>query len=83
MDSYSEYVASASAASQFLRSIFAFAFPLFAPALYARLGYGWGNSTLAFIMLAFGVPGPFLIWGVGARLRRIGKVKAIGKPFLA
>jgi MFS family permease len=73
MESYKEYVASANAASQFLRSIFGFCFPIFAPALYDRLGYGWGNSTLAFIMIGFGVPAPFIIWKYGARLRDIGE----------
>jgi len=43
MESYKEYVTSANAASQFLRSIFGFCFPIFAPALYDRLVYGWGT----------------------------------------
>ncbi|BCS29603.1 MFS transporter [Aspergillus puulaauensis] len=83
IESYKEYVASANASSQFLRSIFGFCFPIFAPALYARLGYGWGNSTLAFIMIGFGLPGPFIIWRFGARLREKGKKRAEGKTFLA
>lgn len=83
MESYKEYVASANASSQFLRSIFGFCFPIFAPALYNRLGYGWGNSTLAFIMIGFGVPAPFVIWTYGARLRDKGKQRAKGKVFLA
>ncbi|RAK99933.1 major facilitator superfamily transporter [Aspergillus ibericus CBS 121593] len=73
MESYRDYVASASAASQFLRSIFAFCFPLFAPALYNHLGCGWGNSVLGFIALRFEVPEPFLIWFYGARLREVGR----------
>ena len=72
MESFREHVASATAASQFLRSIFAFCFPLFAPALYKSLGYGWGNSTIAFVFLALGVPGPFILWTFGARLRAKG-----------
>ncbi|KAL4781127.1 major facilitator superfamily transporter [Aspergillus varians] len=83
MDSYLEFVASANAASFFVRSIFAFCFPIFAPALYDRLGYGWGNSMLAFIMIGFGVPAPFLVWIYGARLREIGRQRAKGKVFLA
>ena len=43
MESYKEYVTSANAASQFLRSIFGFCFPIFASALYDRLVYGWGT----------------------------------------
>ncbi|KAL2181144.1 major facilitator superfamily domain-containing protein [Thermothelomyces heterothallicus CBS 202.75] len=38
----------------FLRSIAGFAFPLFAPLMYRSLGYGWGNSFLAFVSLALG-----------------------------
>ncbi|CAG8890149.1 unnamed protein product [Penicillium egyptiacum] len=83
MESYREYVASANASSQFLRSIFGFCFPIFAPALYDRLGYGWGNSALAFILIGFGVPAPFIIWVYGARLRAKGKQRAKGKVFLA
>lgn len=83
MESYREYVASANASSQFLRSIFGYAFPIFAPALYNRLGYGWGNSILAFIMLGFGAPAPCLIWTYGARRREECKQRAKGKGFLA
>ncbi|KAF7588256.1 hypothetical protein BBP40_005942 [Aspergillus hancockii] len=83
MESYREYVASANASSQFLRSIFGFCFPLFAPALYDRLGYGWGNSTLAFILVGLSAPAPFIIWFYGARLREMGKRRARGKQFLA
>jgi MFS family permease len=73
MESYREYVASAAAASQFLRSIFGFCFPLFAPALYSSLGYGLGNTTLSVVFLALGIPGPFILWFFGARLRAMGK----------
>ncbi|KAK5704727.1 hypothetical protein LTR17_021641 [Elasticomyces elasticus] len=73
MESYREYVASGAAASQFLRSIFGFCFPLFAPALYMRLGYGTGNTTIALVFLALGIPAPFILWFFGARLRAKGK----------
>jgi MFS family permease len=74
MDSYLEYVASASAASQFLRSLAGFAFPLFAPKMYENLGYGWGNSLLAFVFLTIGVPAPVILWRYGAKLRMKGKM---------
>ena len=74
MESYREHVASATAASQFLRSVFGFCFPLFAPALYTSLSYGWGNTTIALVFLALGVPGPFVLWVWGARLRAKGAV---------
>lgn len=73
MDAFREYIASASAASQFLRSIAGFAFPIFAPAMYHRLGYGWGNSLLALTFIVLGWPAPFLLWRFGATLRAKGK----------
>ncbi|KAF7186204.1 putative transporter [Pseudocercospora fuligena] len=72
MESYREYVASAAAASQMLRSVFGFCFPLFAPALYARLGYGFGNTTIALVFVALAFPGPLVLWFFGARLRAYG-----------
>ena len=73
MDSFKTYIASASAASQLLRSIAGFAFPLFAPSMYQRLNYGWGNSLLAFIFIAIGIPAPLILWKFGAKLRAMGK----------
>lgn len=73
MDSFPKYVASANAASQFLRNIAGFAFPIFAPSLYLVLGYGWGNALLAFLFLAIGVPAPLILWKFGAKLRGMGK----------
>lgn len=69
IDSYPDHTSSASAASQFLRSLTAFGFPLFAPTMYSALGYGWGNSTLAFIAIGVLVPAPLFIWAYGPRLR--------------
>jgi hypothetical protein len=43
---------------------------LFAPKVYSSLGYGWGNTTIAFIALAIGIPGPLLIWKFGPELRK-------------
>ncbi|KAH9886195.1 major facilitator superfamily transporter [Xylariomycetidae sp. FL2044] len=72
-EAYRKYVASASAASQFLRSIAGFAFPIFAPVMYGGLGYGWGNSILALTFVVIGWPAPFLLWQYGAKLRAMGK----------
>jgi len=69
IDAYAEHVSSAQAAMQFWSSMAAFAFPLFAPALYKALGYGWGNSTLAIIYLVIGVPAPVVLWVWGPKLR--------------
>ncbi|KAJ5713755.1 uncharacterized protein N7483_010936 [Penicillium malachiteum] len=75
MEAYPEYTGSAGAAQQFMRSLTAFSFPLFAPKMYATLGYGWGNSTLAFLGLFVGLPAPWLLWHYGALLR--GKTKRL------
>lgn len=72
IDSYPDHTGSASAASQFLRSLTAFGFPLFAPKMYQVLGHGWGNSTLAFVAIAIGIPAPLGIWWYGPRLRAKG-----------
>ncbi|KAG0652520.1 Asparasone A synthesis mfs2 [Hyphodiscus hymeniophilus] len=69
IDTYPDHTSSASAASQFLRSLTAFGFPLFAPKTYAALGYGWGNSLLAFLAIVIGIPAPLLVWLYGPRLR--------------
>jgi MFS family permease len=69
IDSYPDHTSSASAATQFLRSMTAFGFPLFAQKMYSVLGYGWRNSTLAFAGLAIGIPAPLLIWYSGPKLR--------------
>jgi hypothetical protein len=42
---------------------------LFAPKVYSSLGYGWGNTTVAVIALAIGIPAPLLVWKVGPGLR--------------
>ncbi|KAI0907471.1 major facilitator superfamily domain-containing protein [Ustulina deusta] len=70
IDAYPEHTSSAIAATQFLRSLTAFLFPLFAPSLYRVLGYGWGNSTIAFVSLVLALPAPFVIWRYGAKLRQ-------------
>ncbi|CAJ2507549.1 Uu.00g087350.m01.CDS01 [Anthostomella pinea] len=69
IDAYPEHTSSAAGAKQFLRSMTAFLFPLFTPVMYNALGYGWGNSTLAFAGLVLGLPAPLIIYFYGARLR--------------
>lgn len=69
MDAYPEHVSSAEAAGQVLRSLLAFAFPLFSNNLYEALGYGWGNSLLAFLSIGITLPATAILWYYGARLR--------------
>jgi MFS family permease len=54
LDAFEKYTASATAASQALRMMAGFAFPIFAPVMYKQLGWGWGNSTLALISVDSG-----------------------------
>lgn len=70
VDSYTRYAASAVGAATVLRSLAGFGFPLFAPYMYAKLHYGWGNSLLAFIAIVLGMPAPFLLWKYGEKLRK-------------
>lgn len=44
------------AATSCLRSLAGFGFPLFAPAMYAKLGYGKGNTVLACLAIILGCP---------------------------
>lgn len=69
MEAYPEHTSSAGGATQFLRSLTAFLFPLFAPRMYKVLGYGLGNTTIGLIGLAVGLPAPLVIWYYGAKLR--------------
>ncbi|KAF6792323.1 MFS multidrug transporter [Colletotrichum musicola] len=68
-----EHAASANAAARMLSNILGFAFPIFAPQLFSQLGYGWGNSLLAFVFMALGLPAPLVIWLWGSRLRSLVK----------
>lgn len=69
MDAYPEHVSSASAATQVLRSLLAFAFPLFSSNMYQALGYGWGNSLLAFLSIGVALPVTGILYRFGATLR--------------
>ena len=44
------------AAVSCLRSVAGFVFPLFAPAMYAKLGYGKGDTVLACLAIGLGCP---------------------------
>jgi MFS family permease len=73
LDEFGEYGASAGAACRMLSYSLAFVLPIFAPDLYMTLGYGWGNSTLAFTTLALGLPAVAALWLWGGQLRAIGR----------
>jgi hypothetical protein len=76
VDTYPRYTASASSASTILRSLSAFAFPLFAPSLFENLGYGMGGTVIGCISACLGIPAAILLWKFGAKIRAISKYAA-------
>lgn len=68
VDSYTVYAASATGACTIIRSLCGALIPLSANPLFERLGYGWGNSLLAFIALG-GVPVAMVLFRYGNRIR--------------
>ncbi|EPQ58477.1 MFS general substrate transporter [Gloeophyllum trabeum ATCC 11539] len=61
MDAYHIYFASAIAATVVLRSMGAFAFPLFCPLMYKKLGDQWACSVFGFLALLC-TPMPYLFY---------------------
>ncbi|KAK4547242.1 hypothetical protein LTR36_000897 [Oleoguttula mirabilis] len=64
-DAYPEVAASVLAGNDFMRSSFGAGFPLFATAMFKKLGVDWASSLLAFLSIAF-IPIPFLLYKVSA-----------------
>lgn len=71
------HAASANAAARVLSNILGFVFSIFAPRMYSRLGYGWGNSVLGLVFIGLGWPVPILLWQWGAKLRSLGREKTV------
>lgn len=69
VDAFS-YAASALSAASVFRSLLGFAFPLFGQQMYAKLGYGGGNSLLAGLSIVIGIPFPIWIWFKGEEIRK-------------
>ncbi|CAE7091513.1 unnamed protein product [Rhizoctonia solani] len=61
VDSYPLYAASCLAANGIMRSVVAFAFPLFIPHLFEKAGDQWGSMFCAFLALVC-VPIPFILY---------------------
>lgn len=68
IDTFSEYSASAVAVNTFLRSIFAGCFPIFANAMFHKLGTAWAFSLLGFVAVAL-IPIPFVFYIYGPQIR--------------
>ncbi|CAN6601665.1 probable drug/proton antiporter Yhk8p [Trichomonascus vanleenenianus] len=80
VDTYRIYAASAVAAASSLRSLCGFAFPLFAPSMYERMGLGWGNTMLGLLAIVLGIPAPIILWKYGERIRNLSKFSRINTP---
>ena len=72
-DAYPKYAASVYAGNDLMRSAFAASFPLFANAMFARLGIDWGCSLLGFLSCAF-IPIPWVLFKYGERIRGASKM---------
>ncbi|EKD14093.1 hypothetical protein MBM_07770 [Drepanopeziza brunnea f. sp. 'multigermtubi' MB_m1] len=70
VSTYGTYAASAQGAVNFTRSIGSGTFPLFAPFILAKLGYGWMGTVMACVAVVLGIPGPIILWYHGPRLRK-------------
>lgn len=68
IDAFHTKAAGPVGAASVLRCLAAGLLPLCADKLYVNLGYGWGNTMLAFIALAF-APFPYLFYKNGEKLR--------------
>ncbi|KAI1469763.1 MFS general substrate transporter [Daldinia caldariorum] len=77
VDAYQHQAASALAAKTCIRSFWGAGVVLFTEQMYARLGYEWASTLLAFISLACcGIP--FLFWTYGERIRQKSKYAYAG-----
>lgn len=75
VDLFGQHAASAIAASIVIQNTSGALFPLAGPALYKRIGYGWGNTVLGFIAVAF-LPVPIFLLKYGKRIRTSGRLLA-------
>lgn len=71
-DAYPYQAASVMAGNDFSRSIVGAGFPLFASAMFKKLGVDWASSLLGFLSIAF-IPIPFLLFKYGPTLRQMSK----------
>ncbi|OAA63486.1 cycloheximide resistance protein [Niveomyces insectorum RCEF 264] len=69
IDAYTVYAASVTASGTILRCLIATVLPLAGSSMYDRLGFGWGNSLLGFIAVAF-MPLPVVFYVYGERIRK-------------
>lgn len=70
IDAFDIYAASVIGANAVLRGTAGALLPLAGLELYHKLGWGWGNSLLAFIALGF-APLPVALGKYGSKLRKL------------
>lgn len=78
-DAYPAYVASVYAGNDLFRSCFGAGFPLFANAMYTKLGIGGASSLLGGLSICF-IPIPFILYRYGAQIRRRSKMCRHDEP---
>jgi DHA1 family multidrug resistance protein-like MFS transporter len=71
-DTFREHQSAVYSVNDLCRSCFAGAFPLFAHAMYQRLGLGGANSMLGGFAILF-IPAPFIFIKYDARIRAASK----------
>ncbi|KAF3406891.1 Caffeine resistance protein 5 [Talaromyces pinophilus] len=69
---YPLHAASVYAGNDLMRSSFGAGFPLFASAMFHRLGVAWASTLLAFLSIVF-IPVPFVLVRYGERLRALSR----------
>ena len=72
IDVYLMYANSAIAANTIVRALAGGGFPLFATAMYHKLGVAWATSLLGFLTVAF-IPVPILFFIYGKKLRGLSR----------
>ncbi|RKK12200.1 putative MFS-type transporter [Fusarium oxysporum f. sp. cepae] len=79
IDNYRMNANSALAANAVVRALFGAGFPMFAAAMYKRLGVGWATSVLGFIAVGL-FPVPMLFYVFGERIRKLSRYAPSGGP---
>ncbi|KAH7237044.1 major facilitator superfamily domain-containing protein [Fusarium redolens] len=67
------------AANAVVRALFGAGFPMFATAMYKRLGVDWATSVLGFIAVGL-FPVPILFYVFGERIRKLSRYAPSGGP---
>ncbi|KAF2121427.1 hypothetical protein BDV96DRAFT_640819 [Lophiotrema nucula] len=73
IDAYTRYAASAISTNLGLRSSLAAFFPLFAPYMFDRVGFGWGATILAGCFTVIGFGAVVVLWFRGEDIRKRSK----------